>query len=253
MKKIVIVSHSGGLDSSVLISKAISFGYDVQPINFNYGQKNLVEITSQKRVVERFKEMYGDRIKDTINIDFNKILKPVIKQFQEARDSGKIQEKTDLEYYMPFRNLTFASMCGMIGEMISMYEEYDEVLIGLGVHLHSEGNYSKNYWDITPEFVEKLNAVMELNDSGVFGIFAPYKDGYKNDIINDAKLLDVPYELTWTCYNPIKEIDNFINNEITIKAIPCLCCESCKERESMGQMSKVIDINNYSVSYVVNS
>ena len=69
MKKIVIVSHSGGLDSSVLISKAISLGYDVQPINFNYGQKNLVEITSQKRVVERFKEMYGDRIKDTINID----------------------------------------------------------------------------------------------------------------------------------------------------------------------------------------
>ena len=42
MKKIVIVSHSGGLDSSVLIAKAISMGYDVQPINFNYGQKNLV-------------------------------------------------------------------------------------------------------------------------------------------------------------------------------------------------------------------
>ena len=32
MKKIVIVSHSGGLDSSVLITKAISMGYDVQPI-----------------------------------------------------------------------------------------------------------------------------------------------------------------------------------------------------------------------------
>ena len=74
MKKIVIVSHSGGLDSSVLIAKAISMGYDVQPINFNYGQKNLIEITAQKNVIGKFKEMYGERLKDTLNLNFNNFL-----------------------------------------------------------------------------------------------------------------------------------------------------------------------------------
>lgn len=250
MKKIVIVSHSGGLDSSVLIAKAISMGYDVQPINFNYGQKNLVEITAQKNVISKFKEMYGERLKDTLNLNFNNFLEPMIKKFQTARDAGIIEEKTNLEYYMPFRNLTFASICGMIGELMALYEEYDEVLIGLGVHLHSEGNYSKNYWDITPEFVNKLNAVMELNDSLTFGVFAPYKDGFKDQIIKDAKTLDVPYQLTWTCYNPKKEVTEFLDNIIEVTATPCLECESCKERESMASLV-LTDVNKYSVTYKV--
>ena len=120
MKKIVIVSHSGGLDSSVLIAKAISMGYDVQPINFNYGQKNLVEISAQKNVIAQFKEMYGERLKDTLNLNFNNFLEPMIKKFQKARDTGIIGDKTNLEYYMPFRNLTFASICGMIGELMAL-------------------------------------------------------------------------------------------------------------------------------------
>jgi 7-cyano-7-deazaguanine synthase in queuosine biosynthesis len=174
----------------------------------------------------------------------------MIKKFQKARDTGIIGDKTNLEYYMPFRNLTFASICGMIGELMALYEEYDEVLIGLGVHLHSEGNYSKNYWDITPEFVNKLNAVMELNDSLTFGVFAPYKDGFKDQIVKDAKTLDVPYQLTWTCYNPKKEVTEFLDNNIEVTATPCLECESCKERESMGSLV-LADVNEYSITYKV--
>ena len=91
---------------------------------------------------------------------------------------------------------------------------------------------------------------MELNDSLTFGVFAPYKDGFKDQIIKDAKTLDVPYQLTWTCYNPKKEVTEFLDNNIEVTATPCLECESCKERESMASLV-LTDVNKYSVTYKV--
>ena len=37
--KLLICSHSGGLDSSTVIAKAIAEGYIVQPVNFLYGRE----------------------------------------------------------------------------------------------------------------------------------------------------------------------------------------------------------------------
>ena len=69
-------------------------------------------------------------------------------------------------------------------------------------------------------------------------------------IIKDAKTLDVPYQLTWTCYNPKKEVTEFLDNNIEVTATPCLECESCKERESMGSLV-LTDVNKYSITYKV--
>ena len=65
------------------------------------------------------------------------------------------------------------------------------------------------------------------------------------------KTLDVPYQLTWTCYNPKKEVTEFLDNNIEVTATPCLECESCKERESMGAMAGVLDINQYALHFEV--
>lgn len=242
MSKLCVVSHSGGLDSTTLMARALEDGYIVQPVNFNYGQKNEIEIQAQKKVIEYFKEHYPNRVLDTIYLDFNFLFGGIIKNFQNLRDSGEIEKSTELEYYMPFRNLVFGSISGMIGELLALtmgIDKIDKIDIGIGVHKHSAKNYKKDYWDITPKFIKSLNTIMELNDSASFGVYAPYAESFKDQIIIDCIDLQVPYKLTWTCYNPIKDEDSFV---------PCLECEACKERESNGLEVGVFDINDYSVS-----
>ena len=39
-KKLLIMSHSGGLDSTTVMVKALEDGFMVLPITFQYGQKN---------------------------------------------------------------------------------------------------------------------------------------------------------------------------------------------------------------------
>lgn len=244
-RKLCIISHSGGLDSSTLIAKAIAEGYIVKPINFIYGQKNIVETIAQQNVYDKFREMYQERLLEPLNLDFNTFMKPYLDTFKDLRDSGTIDESTELEYYMPYRNMVFTSICSMIGELLCLTnKDIDELAIGIGVHKHSDMAYKKDYWDITPEFVEKINAVVSLNDSLKVKIFAPYADKFKEDIIKDAIDLDVPYHLTWTCYNP--KYENLINEIITVT--PCRVCEACLERELQGQKAGVDDINEYEIN-----
>ena len=53
MKKAVILL-SGGLDSTTCIAYAISKGYEVYPISFDYGQRLNRELECAKKVVEHF-------------------------------------------------------------------------------------------------------------------------------------------------------------------------------------------------------
>ena len=89
---------------------------------------------------------------------------------------------------------------------------------------------------ITPGFIEALRKVVGLNDALEVGVYSPYADHFKDQIIVDCVDLGVPYKLTWTCYNPVKE-NGFFS--------PCLECEACKERESNGLEVGVLDIKDY--------
>lgn len=278
-KKLVVVSHSGGLDSTTLLYKCMIEGYDVLPVSFRYGQKNDIEELAQKSIIEKLnntakKEVYGNVLK-TLEIDLTSSFSNVTKIFNDIRDSGEIEESTDLEYYMPFRNMNFISMCSMIGEIISIKNNYDEVMIAVGVHKHSDESYLKDYWDITKNFVDRMNDVLLLNDNKFtkFSIYAPYKDSFKSKIIEDASIYGVPYELTWTCYNPQKEFeydivekyskireypsgasevfaDSFKREEF-FSFTPCGKCEACKERQLQANKSNIPQymkdkINKYS-------
>ena len=56
MKKIVIVSHSGGLDSSVLIAKAISMGYDVSLLILIMVKKTWLKLPLKKMLLVNLKK-----------------------------------------------------------------------------------------------------------------------------------------------------------------------------------------------------
>lgn len=240
--KLCIISHSGGLDSTTLMAKALAEGFIVQPVSFQYGQKHDVELKAQYIVWEVLKERYPNNLRIPIVLDLGTILGSVKKQYQSIRDSGKIEEKTELEYYTPFRNLVFSSLTAMVGEIVCLTEDLDELYVGIGVHKHSSDSYKKDYWDITPEFVDRLNWLFQLNDGLECKVYAPYADKFKEAIIRDAVELEVPYKLTWTCYKPLC-IDR--GSEKVYQ--PCKECEACIERETQAQKVGVTDINDYTL------
>lgn len=247
LNKLCIISHSGGLDSTTLMAKALAEGFKVQPISFEYGQNHKVEMIAQSMTWDFLKERYQDKLREPIILNIGEILGTIKLQYQAIRDSRKIEEKTELEYYTPFRNLVFSALAAMVGEIICLTEDIDELWVGIGVHKHSSESYKKDYWDITPQFVEKLDTLFKLNDGLNVQVYAPYADDFKEAIVRDAIDLEVPYKLTWTCYNPVTNEFTTAEGKETIETVPCLKCEACLEREIQGSKVGVDDINDYRI------
>jgi len=239
-RKLAIISMSGGLDSATLCAEALNQGYDVFVVNFNYNQKNFVEMKAFENLVNYFQNNY---ISNGKIIGVKKLnLKPLFDEFldvwAELRDNGEIKKDANHQFYTPSRNLLFSVISAVIGEIIALANDYDEVNVGIGIHKHSEVAYGKHrdYWDITPEFAKRLQKLFKLNDVKNIKVFSPFVDKTKSDVVKRALELKVPYNLTWTCYNP-----NIKENIAT----PCLKCEACIERELAGREAGLTDINNY--------
>lgn len=237
---------SGGLDSTTLAIKAIEDGYSILPVNINYGQKNIIEQQAFDNIIEYMTKRFGKRILFPIRIDLN-FLTEAMSGWQESRDSGQMRERTGFEFYTPSRNLLFSVVAAHIGEIISIKRNITSLKIGLGVHKHSSDVYSKgDYWDITPEFVNRLNHLFALNDCVSVSVYAPYADQNKSKIVEDVVRLEVPFSFTWTCYDPQEHIiDNGIPGTALVRTIPCLKCEACIERELAGKEAGVDNINEY--------
>mgnify|MGYP003593242693 CR=1 FL=1 len=205
--KLMVISMSGGLDSSTLAARALAEGYLVLPVNFYYGQVNEVEIQAQRPIVQQLKMVYGyDKVLNSVHINLSYSLGDAIHNWQKNRDIGKYNDDLALEYYMPSRNLLFMSLAAVLGEIVAKdMPEVNELLLGLGIHKHSDV-YARDYWDITPEFASRLQSLLSLNDAIKVSLYAPYANGYKKDIVLDSIKYGVRYDYTWTCYSPNKEI-----------------------------------------------
>ncbi len=234
--KVCTISMSGGLDSTTLAYKAIEEGYTILPININYGQKNVIERQAFKNIIKEIKSKFPNDILDTVDIDLTLVMNSSLKLYQQLRDTHEVENKTDLEFYTPSRNLLFSTLAATIGEIAAISIGVDEVKIGLGVHKHTQ--YDRDYWDITPEFVNRLNHLFELNDCMKVEMYAPYTNQTKDAIVRDAIRLGVKTELTWTCYDPILVNDVYL---------PCHVCEACVERQAAGDKIGKKDINDYEI------
>lgn len=240
MKKLLITASSGGIDSTTLIYKGIEEGFTILPINFNYGQHNDVEIHAQKRVMEHIKIEYNDQLMETLYIDLNDSLKGPLDQARQMRNI-KVEEDAELSFYMPSRNMVFASLIAMIGEIVGEAQGFDEIHIGLGIHKHSD-NYPRDYWDITPEFAKRIQLLLDLNDNMNVQIYTPYVDKTKSEIMTDAWKMKVPINLTWSCYNPVEKFDKFdtVYSE-------CLNCEACLEKRNILKEVDYIEFSNFKI------
>lgn len=207
-KKICILS--GGLDSTILLYLLNrKYQNNVVAFTVDYSQKHNIEMEMAKQSTRMLNiphqiipmAFYGDIISSVSALsNSEKVEMPTIDDIL-----GDPQPVS----YVPFRNMLFSTIAFSFAEAISA----DKIFIGLQAHdLYS-------YWDTSPEFIDRLNHIAELNRQNQIEIIAPFVDMSKKDEIIIGKQLNVPLQLTWTCYNgPDQE------------GRACGKCPSCSER-----------------------
>jgi 7-cyano-7-deazaguanine synthase len=235
--KLAVVSHSGGLDSTTLMGYMLENNYVVQPITLNYGQQNVVEMKAQENVVKYFQDRYGkDKVFDTIKLDLTPIINPIqeiINNFRKNGFENKELDEANLKHYFPNRNLLFSSIAGVFAETLGYLNGLKEVSVCIGIHKHTT---YKPYWDITSDFANAVQNVANLNDTMKIDIATPFVEWTKSDIVKYMVEKNIPYELTWTCYEPQLKGEYYL---------PCRVCQACIERENAGIQTNINNMNEY--------
>lgn len=200
----VLLSLSGGLDSTCLLAHLVKQGAQVETVSFNYGSKhNASEINAAQRIAERY------QVSHTV-IDLRHAMagfKSDLLQTGGPIPHGHYEHESMRRTVVPGRNLIFASI--LIGLAESRGLEY----VALGVH---QGDHYI-YPDCRPDFVNALAYTSKLATEGKVDILAPFLTHTKADIVAVGHTLNVPFELTRTCYEGGMDV-------------ACGKCGSCTER-----------------------
>ena len=204
-----IVLLSGGLDSATAAAWAISEGYSVTAISFDYGQRHRIELCAAQDVAKSLE--IRDHV--TLKIDLASFGGSALVDKSIAVPKNKHQKTGSNEIpatYVPARNTVFLSLA------LALAETRNASFLVLGVN---SVDYS-GYPDCRPEYLEAFKTLANLaTKAGVegttFEILAPLVSLSKPEIIRLGISLHIDYGLTTSCYDPL---DN---------GTPCGECDSC--------------------------
>ena len=216
MAKHVVVSLSGGMDSSTLLLRALKEYDTVTGISFDYGQKHRVELERAQQLVDYLNEnckesdCYGGckinyrQIKLDGLVD---LLDSALVEGGEDVPEGHYENDNMKETVVPNRNKIFASIVQAVA--LSVANRTGETCdIALGIHAGDHAVYP----DCRQEFRDADDkAFREGNwEHERVGYFTPYLLGDKFDILLDGEVLcaelgvefDEVYKRTNTSYKP---------------------------------------------------
>ena len=191
-----LVLFSGGLDSTVVLANAIKIhGKDnVIALSISYGQKHNKEIEASNKISEYYgvKHIYLDLAKIFEYSDCS-LLKSSDKEIPKGEYQIQLDKAKDdnLSPYVPFRNGLFLSSAASIG--LSLYCS----VIYYGAHSDDAQNA---YPDCSSEFNDAINKSIYIGSGNKIRVVGPFVGMHKSDIVKLGHELNVPFELTWSCY-----------------------------------------------------
>lgn len=218
----VVITLSGGLDSTTCMAIAFSKKEDIYPISFTYGQRHSQEIDSAKAVVK----YYGlEKRHKIVNVNFLSEIGNSSLTDSSLEVPTETNENIIPNTYVPQRNLIFASLASAYAEVIGATKIY------LGVNAIDYSGYP----DCRPEFVKSLEETINLSSKNYVQdglkctIETPLMNLSKSEIILLGNKLKAPYHLTISCYNGIN----------------CGTCDSCRLRLKGFKEAGLIDPVKY--------
>jgi protein ExsB len=187
MKSLVLLS--GGVDSSTCLAMALDNKEEVIAISIEYGQSHgKRELQAAKDIANYYK--VDHRIIDLSNI-FNASKSSLNKNNNLEVSKGEYAEQENINTEVEFRNGVFLSV------MASLALQFDANKIYYGAHLDDSGAI---YADTSEEFIDSITKTIDIGTRSEVEVVTPFRNKRKEDIVRTGLELNLPYELTYSCY-----------------------------------------------------
>ena len=211
--KHVVVSLSGGMDSSTLLLRCLKEYDTVTAISFDYGQKHKVELERAQSLVDylcnndigiantlKYRVIKLDGLVD--------LLDSALVDGGDEVPEGHYAEDNMKATVVPNRNKIFASITQAVALSVAN-KTGENCDIALGIHAGDHAIYP----DCRQEFRDADDAAFRIGnwEADKVGYFTPYLEGDKFTILQDGEILcedlglnfDEVYKRTNTSYKPI--------------------------------------------------
>lgn len=210
--KNIVVSLSGGMDSSTLLLRSIAEvgAENVTALSMNYGQKHVCELERAQQLVDYLAERGHNIRYQVIKLDgITELLSSALVSGGDDVPEGHYAEDNMKQTVVPNRNKIFASLVQAVA--LSVVKNTDEeTAIALGIHAGDHAIYP----DCRQEFRDADDEAFRIGnwDADKVTYFTPYLEGDKFDILKDGEVLceqlgldfDDVYARTNTSYKPLQ-------------------------------------------------
>lgn len=210
-----LVLSSGGVDSTTCLAMAIdSLGHEnVSALSIWYGQKHKKELDCAKAIAHYYKvPHYELDLTQVMSYSNSSLLSSSTESIDHRSYGEQIAESGSVSTYVPFRNGLILSMAASMA--LSLYPD-DEVAIYIGAHADDAAGNA--YPDCRPDFNHHMNEAIYIGSYNKVRLVAPLNTMNKTEVVQEGLRLQVPYHLTWSCYEGGHE--------------PCHTCGTCRDRE----------------------
>lgn len=208
-----LVLFSGGVDSTTCLGVAVQkYGENqVIALSVSYGQKHNREILAAKQVTK----YYGV---EHLTLDLTDIFahsdcsllqhsRQEVPQETYAEQLKKTEGKP-VSTYVPFRNGLFLASAASI----ALSRDCEVIYYGA----HADDAAGNAYPDCSEKFHQSMADAIWVGSGEQLRIEAPFVGKTKAEIVRIGLNLQVPYQLTWSCYEGRKK--------------PCGVCATCIDR-----------------------
>jgi 7-cyano-7-deazaguanine synthase len=231
MAKHVVVSLSGGMDSSTLLLRCLKEYDTVTALSFDYGQKHRVELERAQSLVDYINDKENKIVEDGdkapyFPINYRQIkldglvdlLNSALVTGGDDVPEGHYAEENMKATVVPNRNKIFASIVQAVALSVAN-KTGEQCDIAMGIHAGDHAIYP----DCRQEFRDADDHAFRMGnwDAERVGYFTPYLEGDKFTILQDGEVLcdelgldfNEVYKRTNTSYKPIFLNLAFVNNE----------------------------------------
>jgi 7-cyano-7-deazaguanine synthase len=188
---------------------ALEAGYRVIGLSLDYGQRHRRELQAATAMAEHL----GLAEHHTMAVNLAAWGGSSLTDLQQAVPSDGVVEGLIPSTYVPGRNTVFIALG------LSLAEARGAERLVLGVNAVDYSGYP----DCRPDYLEAFQQLADLaSKSGREGhgaqLWAPLVHWSKTRIVAEALRLELPIELTWSCYSGADK--------------PCGRCDSCRIRDA---------------------
>jgi len=187
MAKNVVVSLSGGMDSSTLLLRCLSEYDNVTALSFDYGQKHRVELERAQSLVDYLNANGQNVIYQVIKLDgLVNLLNSALVTGGDDVPEGHYEEDNMKATVVPNRNKIFASITQAVALSAANANGLNTD-IALGIHAGDHAIYP----DCRQEFRDAHDAAFRIVnwEADKVGYFTPYLDTDKLGILKDGQQL----------------------------------------------------------------